>query len=170
MNNFDILKKSGHWKVMKEGGERALRSFDRKNEAVSFGREYVRMHGGHLRIWSADGETLQDERNYPGAGAEAVRQEAPKAGLFEGIASGAADAAEAAGRLLPAAGEYFNRGVYGTAYYGAYGVVLAAVAVGRSIPMPAPLARGLHEGTEAAIDTYEKGHAEMPHGTAAASS
>ena len=49
-------------------------------------------------------------------------------------------------------------------------MVLAAVAVGRSIPMPVPLARGLHEGTEAAIDAYEKGHAEMPHGTAAASS
>ena len=47
MKNFDILKKGGHWKVMKEGSEGALRSFDRKNEAVSFGRDYVRTHGGH---------------------------------------------------------------------------------------------------------------------------
>jgi hypothetical protein len=185
MENFDIWKKGEQWKVMKEGGERALRSFDRKNQAVRFGRDYVRMHGGQLRIWSADGNTLQEERSYAGAGAESVTHEAviteklrretetveaPDRGLFEGIARGAVDAAEAAGRLLPAVGAYLNKGIYGTSYYAAYGVVLAAVAIGRSIPMPAPLARGLHEGTEAAIDSYEKGHSALPQDTAAARS
>jgi hypothetical protein len=173
MDTFDIFKKDEQWKVAKEGSERALRSFDRKNLAVSFGRDYVRTHGGHLRIWSADGATLQEERTYPGAGgaesgtAGEVRSE-PDKGVFGGIARGASDATEAVGRLLPAVGEYINRGIYGTSYYAAYGVVLAAVAISRSIPLPGPLARGLHEGAEAAIDTYEIEHAEIVQGISAA--
>jgi len=181
MDTFEIFKKGERWKVKKEGSERALRSFEKKNKAVSFGRDYVRTQGGHLRIWSADGERLQEERTYPGAVAagpgvtEKVRREpedvsVPESGLFGGIAKGAADAAEAAGRLLPSVGEYINRGLYGTSYYAAYGVVLAAVAIGRSIPIPGPLARGLHEGTEAAIDTYEKEHPDMPHDISVAKS
>ena len=168
METFDIRKKDEKWKVVKEGSDRALRSFDKKKEAVSFGREHVRKEGGHLRIWSADGEKLQEERSYESVVTQKVRQEPeamgePARGLFEGIAKGASDAGKAAQQVLPVVGVYLNRGVYGTAYYAAYGVVLAAVTIGRAIPMPAPFARGLHEGTEAAIHTYEEGHAGMPH-------
>jgi hypothetical protein len=185
MDTFDILKKDGQWKVIKEGSERAFRSFDRKNQAVNFGRDYVTIHGGRLRIWSADGDTLQEERTYPGAKAESLRQDAggtekvrrepeaveePERGWFEAVASGATDAAEVAGRLLPALGEYLNKGIHDTSYYAAYGVVFAAVAIGRAIPLPTSVARGLHEGTEAAIDTYEKGHCEMPQDAAATGS
>jgi hypothetical protein len=178
MEIFDVVKKGGQWKIMKEGSERALRSFDRKQEAVSFGRDYVRGHGGQLRIWSADGTTLQQEHTYPGAeaeafGAEKVRREPeaaelPESSLFEAVTKGARDAAEVAGRVLPALREYLNKGIHGTSYYAAYGVVLAAVVIGRSIPLPASVARGLHEGSEAAIDTCEKGHSGAPRATAAA--
>jgi len=185
MDTYDIWKQGGKWKLVKEGSERALRSFDKKSKAVSFGREYVSNQGGHLRVWSADGEKLQQQHTYSGAEAEAASQEsvatqkvrkvhedmgAAETGFLGGLARGARDAGKVAGQVVPLVGEYLNRGVYGAAYYSAYGVVLAAVTVGGAIPMPTPLARGLHEGTEAAIDSYEHDHAEMPHQAAAVGS
>jgi hypothetical protein len=185
MDTYDIWKQGGKWKLVREGSERALGSFDKKSKAVSFGREYVRNEGGYLRIWSADGKKLQEQRTYTGAEAEAVSEEsvatqkvrkvhedmgAPETGFFGGVARGARDAGKAAGQVVPVVGEFINRGAYGAAYYAAYGVVFAAVTIGRAIPMPTPFARGLHEGTEAAIDSYEKGHAEIPHQAAAAGS
>jgi hypothetical protein len=184
MDTYDIWKKDEQWKVEKEGSERAIRSFDTKNEAVSFGRDYLQSHGGHLRIWSAEGDTVQEERIYSldeggepvgraSGAAQKVRPEPEPAdvqqsrGLSAGIAKGAADAAEAARRLVPAAGEYLSKGAYGTAYYAAYGVVFTAVAVSRSIPMLAPVARGLHDGSEAAIKAYEEEPSATPEGAAA---
>lgn len=176
MDTYDVRKVDQDWKLVKEGRERALRSFDKKTDAVSFARDYVQAHGGHLRIWSADGDTLQREHTYGVEGTEPVTREPageareievgafyiPVKELAQGVSRGAADATRAAGRLVPQMGRYFAKGAYGASYYTAYGVVFAAVAVGKSIPLPGALARGLSEGTDAAIEAYEKGHAEPP--------
>lgn len=168
MKAYDVMKKDGQWKVVEEGSERALRNFSTKAEAVRFGRDYVQSRGGMLRIWKADGVSMQEELSYEverdtdsvaTRTRETVESAGPESqGLLDSITRGAADAAETAGRLIPRVGGYLSRGLYSTAYYSAYGVVFGAVTLGRAIPLPKSLVRGMHDGTEAAIDAYEKGH------------
>jgi hypothetical protein len=148
MSKYDIRKVEKQWSFIKEGDDHALRTFETKKAAVGYSREYLREHGGVLRIWKSDGTSLQEERSY----------EREAHSIYDGILEGVADAAKAAGQLIPAAGSYVSKGVYQAGYYTSYGVVFGATLLARLIPLPNPLAHGVHDGAEAALDSAEKPH------------
>jgi hypothetical protein len=57
-------KKSEKWRLEKEGSDRAKRTFDRKEDALSNLRDSVGPGGGSVRIRKVD-NTIQEERTYP---------------------------------------------------------------------------------------------------------
>lgn len=62
-SNYYLSPDGDDWRFHKQGGERAIRRFDTKEQAMEFGIEYMREHGGSLRIQKQDG-TFQEERTY----------------------------------------------------------------------------------------------------------
>lgn len=70
----------------------------------------------------------------------------PSARVTEAMREGASDAAKAANRILPAAGEYLSRGVYGACYYATYGVVFSALTLAKIVPGSSAVSRGVHDG------------------------
>ena len=152
MDKYDIRKLEKEWNFMKEGMDQPLKTFATKKQAEGYGRDFLRQHGGVLRVWKSDGVSLQDERTY----------EREVSGLYEGILEGIADAAKAVGQFMPTAGSFVSQGVYQAGYYTAYGVVFGATMVARLIPLPKPLALGVHDGAEAAMGSAEKpGHTDQ---------
>jgi hypothetical protein len=69
-------------------------------------------------------------------------------------ASGARNGASPA---VPAVRSTLGKALYVAAYYAAYGVVFAALAVGRLAPPVDAWADGVHDGTAAARDTGRNG-------------
>lgn len=59
-------KKSEKWRLEKENSDRAVRTFDRKADALPALREAVGAKGGSVRIRKVD-NTIQEERTYPRA-------------------------------------------------------------------------------------------------------
>lgn len=57
-------KKSEKWRLEKEGSDRAKRTFDTKEDALSSLRDSVGPGGGSVRIRKID-NTIQEERTYP---------------------------------------------------------------------------------------------------------
>ena len=100
-----------------------------------------------LRIWKSDGTSLQEERTY--------EREIEARSLYSGILEGLGDAAKAAGQFIPAAENFFSKGVYEVGYYSSFGVVFGALMLARLIPLPNPLALGVHDGAEAAMSSSE---------------
>jgi len=148
MDKYDVRKVKKEWNFLKEGEDQPLRTFATKKEAEGYVREYLREHGGVLRIWKSDGISLQEERTY------AREAHSFYSGVFEGIA----DAAKAVEQFMPTAGSYVSRGFYQAGYYASYGVVLSAATLARLIPLPNPLSHGVHDGAEAALGSAEKTH------------
>jgi hypothetical protein len=146
MDKYDIQKVKKEWHFIKEGMDQPLKTFTTKKLAEAFGREYLRQHGGDLRIWKSDGTSLQEEHNY----------EKEARSFYSGILEGVGDAANAVGQFVPTAGSVVSQGVYQAGYYTAYGVVFGANMVARLIPLPKPLALGVHDGAEAAMGSAEK--------------
>jgi hypothetical protein len=169
MDTYDVWKQENEWRIVREGDTRALRVFSTKREAVTFARDFLSMHGGHLRIWKGEGDasSLQEERIYEALHAaaepEMVRRGAQ--GMFDGMMKGAMDASEAAWQLVPQLGRYFSRGAYQAGYYTAYGVVYGAVMVRNLIPLPNPLANGMHDGADAALHAVGETHQGTPTAT-----
>lgn len=64
MDNYYLNHEGDSWRLEREGANRALRTFDTKDEAMKFSTDYVGEHGGSLRISKMDG-TFQEERTYP---------------------------------------------------------------------------------------------------------
>lgn len=59
-----VPKESGGWQLKKEGAKRAVQSFDRKAEAVAFGKDKAKSHAlGQLIVHKKDG-TIQTEYTY----------------------------------------------------------------------------------------------------------
>ena len=58
----------GDWELKPEGGDRALRRFDRKEDATKGGvlSDALGKQGGSVRIHKQDGR-IQEERTYPGS-------------------------------------------------------------------------------------------------------
>jgi hypothetical protein len=158
MAKYDVRKQGKQWMFMKEGETAALKSFDTKNEAVKYSREYLKEHGGLLRIWKSDGTSLQEERSY----------EIEARSFYAGVMDGIDDAAAAAKQFLPTVGNYVSKGIYEAGYYSAFGVVFGATAIARIIPWPNPLAHGVQDGAQAALGSTEEAH--HPDKTAAAAS
>ena len=148
MERYDIRKVEKEWNFMKEGEDQPVKTFATKKQAEGFGRDYLRQQGGVLRIWKSDGISLQEERTY----------EKEAGNFYAGILDGVGDAAKAVERFMPMAGSYVSKGVYQAGYYASYGVVFGASMLARLIPLPNPLARGVHDGAEAALVSAEKTH------------
>lgn len=148
MDRYDIRKLKKEWGFTREGEDQPLKSFATKKQAEAYGRDYLRQQGGVLRIWKSDGISLQEERTY----------EKPPGSFYSGILEGISDAAKAVEQFMPAAGSHVSKGVYQAGYYASYGVVLGAATLARLIPLPNPLAHGVHDGAEAAMGSAEKTH------------
>ncbi len=183
MSTYDVRKTEEQWRFAQEGDANPIASFDTKKEALEYARDYMKAHGGLLRIWKED-DSLQEERSFmlegeatptTSAAKEAVAVEtaamtaiespAPvtkTAGIVDAMLRGAKDATEAVGEFIPETGKYLTQGLYQASYYAAYGVVFGAVAIGRLVPLPKPLALGLHDGAQAALGAFEKGHEAAP--------
>lgn len=58
----------GNWKLEKAGGDRAVRRFETKKEALQGGalKEAIGKAGGSVRVHKADGK-IQEERTFPRA-------------------------------------------------------------------------------------------------------
>lgn len=92
MDTYDVWKQENEWRVVREGDTRALRVFGTKREAVALARDFLNLHGGHLRIWKGEGDasSLQEERTYeaPHAAAEPEMVRRRAQGMFEGMMKG----------------------------------------------------------------------------------
>lgn len=150
MDKYDIRKVEKQWSITKEGDDHAIGTFDTKKDAVGFGRDYLRKNGGVLRIWKSDGTSLQEERTY--------ERDTQGHGFYSGILEGLGDAAKAVGQFIPSAGSFVSKGAYQAGYYTSYGVVFGATMLARLIPLPNPLALGVHDGAEAALSSTETTH------------
>lgn len=64
MDKYEIQHDGEKWKLQREGGNRALLSAQTKAEIMKSGTEYVRDHGGSLKIRGQNGQ-YQEERTYP---------------------------------------------------------------------------------------------------------
>lgn len=64
MDNYHLTERDGTWRLRKENADRAALTFDNKQSAVAGSTEYMRNHGGSLKIHRGDG-VIQEERTYP---------------------------------------------------------------------------------------------------------
>ena len=64
MDNYHLVFKEDQWKLEKEHSDRSIRNFDTKDQAKNFGVDYMKDHGGSLKIHKQDGK-IQEERTYP---------------------------------------------------------------------------------------------------------
>ena len=64
MDKYHLVHKNDEWKLQREGSNRASKSFDTKSEAMKESTDFMRTHGGSLRIHKTDGQ-FQEERTYP---------------------------------------------------------------------------------------------------------
>ena len=62
-NHVVPSKERGGWAVQKSGSTRASKSFDRKEDAVKYGRELSRREETELYIHKRDGR-IQDRNSY----------------------------------------------------------------------------------------------------------
>lgn len=62
-NHVVPSKEKGGWAVKKSGSTRVSRSFDRKSDAVLYGRQLSRKEKTELYIHKKDG-TIQDRNSY----------------------------------------------------------------------------------------------------------
>ena len=68
MDNYHLTPDGDKWKLKKEGGKKATKTFTTKKEAVSEGTKFMRgrREAGSLKIHKQNGE-IQEERTYPGS-------------------------------------------------------------------------------------------------------
>lgn len=65
MDKYDFTKKDGKWRLHREDAERASKVFDgTKKEAKQEMADYMKEHGGSVRIRKLDGK-FEEERTYP---------------------------------------------------------------------------------------------------------
>ena len=64
MENYHLTKEGDEWKLRRQGATRSALTFDNKQEGVVGSAEFMREHGGSLKIHKANGK-VQEERTYP---------------------------------------------------------------------------------------------------------
>ncbi len=64
MNNYELRKEDGQWKLQQQGADRAIKVFPTKDKGLDFSTRYVGEHGGSLKIKKQNGR-IQEERTYP---------------------------------------------------------------------------------------------------------
>jgi hypothetical protein len=87
-------------------------------------------------------EVPEAEASPSGAEASATASSSQSGAIREG----ASDAADAVARIIPAAGEYLSKGIYGVCYCAAYAVVFSALTVASVFSSESAAARGVHDG------------------------
>ena len=93
---------------------------------------------------------------------EAVKK--VRARVTAAVQEGTAQAKQTAAEVLPVVGEFASKTLYGTCYYAAFGVTFAALMIAKMIPPSSPVAKGLHDGAEAAakeVEVYAEQQARM---------
>jgi hypothetical protein len=64
MDNYHLTKKGDEWRLAKENAERATKTFETKEEAMDYSKDFMKDHGGSLKIHKGNGQ-FQEERTYP---------------------------------------------------------------------------------------------------------
>jgi hypothetical protein len=66
LRSFHLTKKNDKWRLEQAGSDRALRSFDRKEDALKGGaiKGVLGKEGGSVKIHKENGR-IQQERTYP---------------------------------------------------------------------------------------------------------
>lgn len=64
MDNYHITKDGDQWKLKKEGGSRASKTADTKQEIIDQTRKFMESHPGSVKIHKENGR-IQEERTYP---------------------------------------------------------------------------------------------------------
>ena len=64
MDNYHLTKKGDQWKLTRQGAERAALTSDTKEDALKKSMEFMREHGGSMKIHKESGP-IQEERTYP---------------------------------------------------------------------------------------------------------
>ncbi len=64
MDNYELQKEDGQWKLQQQGASRAIKVFPTKDKGLDFSTDYVGEHGGSLKIKKENGR-VQEERTYP---------------------------------------------------------------------------------------------------------
>jgi hypothetical protein len=64
MDTYHLVFSEDEWKLRRTGAERSAMTFDSKGEAMKESVEFMRDHGGSLRIHKHTG-AIQEERTYP---------------------------------------------------------------------------------------------------------
>jgi hypothetical protein len=64
MDNYHLTKDGDEWKLRRQGAERSALISGNKKAAVEESAEFMRQHGGSLKIHKENGG-IQEERTYP---------------------------------------------------------------------------------------------------------
>lgn len=64
MDHYHLKKDGDQWKLTRQGAERAALTSDTKEDALKKSMEFMRDHGGSMRIHKESGR-IQEERTYP---------------------------------------------------------------------------------------------------------
>ena len=64
LDKYDLLHEDDKWKLRERGADRAIKTFEKKDEALGFSTGYVREHEGSLVIRKMN-DRIQEERTYP---------------------------------------------------------------------------------------------------------
>ena len=64
MENYHLTKKDGEWRLKKENAERSTKTFESKESAMDYSKDFMTNHGGSLKIHKGNG-LFQEERTYP---------------------------------------------------------------------------------------------------------
>ena len=64
MENYHLTNKDDQGKLSKQGAKRATLTSDTKEGALQRSMEFMREHGGSMKIHKKDGK-IQEERTYP---------------------------------------------------------------------------------------------------------
>ena len=64
MDNYHLTKDGDHWKLQKEGNQRASLTADTKEEAIQKTRSFMDDKTGSVKIHKENGR-FQEERTYP---------------------------------------------------------------------------------------------------------
>jgi predicted S18 family serine protease len=103
-----------------------------------------------LRQLHQEETAMADDPTGTKAGAKKTR-----ARVREAVQEGTEQATQTAEKVLPDVSELVSKTLYGACYYGAFGVTFAALTIAKLIPTDSSVARGLHDGTEAAAKQIE---------------
>jgi hypothetical protein len=64
LDKYDLLHEDDQWKLKERGAQRAIKTFETKDNGMDFSTHYVKDHGGSLVVRKLN-DRIQEERTYP---------------------------------------------------------------------------------------------------------